>query len=252
MTKTINRTVRVDPFSVVPKYYQLAEILQQKIEDGEWQPHDALPAERELESIYNVSRTTVREALNYLAKQGHIYREHGKGTFVARPKMQHSLHLLQSFTDDMATRGFTAGQQILEIGYISPSNRLIHQLGLSPDMDQVLKIERLRLANDEPIGIHITYLSLAANQTITSDELKAFGSLYALLEARFNLVPIEASETLEATVANERETSLLGIKEGGPLLLLERTTFSQHRDPMEFVKMLYRADRYKFYFHLTR
>ena len=115
MTDTIDRPIRVDPFSVVPKYYQLAEILQHKIEGGEWQPHDALPAERELETIYGVSRTTVREALNHLAKQGYIYRAHGKGTFVARPKLRQSLHLLQSFTNDIASRGFVAGQQILEI-----------------------------------------------------------------------------------------------------------------------------------------
>jgi GntR family transcriptional regulator len=252
MTKTINRTVRVDPFSAVPKYYQLAEILHQKIEDGDWQPHDTLPAERELETIYNVSRTTVRESLNYLEKRGFIYREHGKGTFVARPKMERSLHLLQSFTDDMAARGFKAGQRILDISRVAPPKRLINQLGLSPDMNQVLKIERLRLADDEPIGIHIAYLPLAVNQSITPEELETYGSLYALLEAKFNLVPYEASEALEAAVGNERQASLLKIEEEVPLFLLERTTFSQHREPMEFVRMFYRADRYKFYFYISR
>ena len=123
---------------------------------------------------------------------------------------------------------------------------------MSAEIGPVLQIDRLRLADEEPIGIHHAYLLFPASQSITREELETFGSLYALLETRFNLIPSEASETLEATVANEREASLLGIIEGTPLLLLERTTFSQHREPIEFVKMLYRADRYKFYFHITR
>ena len=150
--------MRVDSLSAVPKYYQLSEILRQKIENNEWRPHDPIPPERELEALYNVSRTTVREALNYLANQGYIYREHGRGTFVARPKMQHSLHLLHSFTNDMKTRGISAGQRILELGCVSPSNRIRQQLELSPEMEQVMRLERLRYADGEPIGIHIAYL----------------------------------------------------------------------------------------------
>ena len=248
----VTQTMRVDPFSVVPKYYQLSEILRQKIEDNVWLPHDPLPPERELESLYNVSRTTVREALNHLTDQGYIYREHGRGTFVARPKMQHSLHILHSFTDDMKMRGFSAGQQILGVNRVVPPTRARKQLELSSDVTKVLQIERLRFANDEPIGLHLAYLPLTTEQTITAQELTEFGSLYALLETRFSLLPLEADETLEATIADKREAELIKIKVGSPLLLLERTTFSQHRRPLEFVKMLYRADRYKYYVNIKR
>jgi GntR family transcriptional regulator len=248
----IGKFVRVDPLSAVPKYYQLAEILRQKIDSNDWRPHDSLPPERELETLYNVSRTTVREALNYLASQGYIYREHGRGTFVARPKIQPSLHLLQSFTADMQVRGFVPGQRILGLDYVTPSNRIRQQLDLSPHINQVLRLERLRYANDEPIGLHIAYLPLLPEQTITQEELQATGSLYALLEAKFGLIPLEADVTVEATTADRREATLLKVNEGSPLLLVERTTFSQHRQPMEFVKVLYRADRYKYYVHMTR
>ena len=244
--------MRVDPLSIVPKYYQLSEILRQKIDNNEWQPHEPLPPERELENLYNVSRTTVREALNYLAKQGYIYREHGRGTFVARPKIQSSLHLLHSFTDDMQIRGFEAGQRILKLDCIKPSDRMREKLDLSSQAKQITLVERLRYADNEPIGIQIAYLPLLPGQTITQEDILTFGSLYALLETKFNLMPIEADETLEATIADEREADLLEIKAGNPLLLLERTTFSQQRRPMEFVKMLYRADRYKYYVHITR
>jgi GntR family transcriptional regulator len=248
----VNRLNRVDPFSAVPKYYQLAEGLRQKIENEDLKPHDALPSERELEAIYAVSRTTVREALNYLTKQRHIYRERGRGTFVARPKMRHSLHLLQSFTDDMKARGYAAGQLILELERVAPPLSIRKQLELSPETDYVVKLERLRYADSEPIGIHTAYLPLLPDQVLTMDDILAFGSLSALLESRFNLIPGEANQTIEATVANEREAALLEMKKGSPLLLVERTTLSHQRHPMEFVKMLYRADRYKYYMHINR
>jgi len=248
----LNKLHRVDPFSAVPKYYQLAEILRQKIENEELKPHDSLPPERELEAIYAVSRTTVREALSYLTKQGHIYREHGRGTFVARPKMRHSLHLLQGFTDDMKARGYSAGQLILELERVAPPLSIRKQLELPPETDSVVKLERLRYANSEPIGIHIAYLPLLPDQVLTVDDILAFGSLYVFLESRFNLIPLEANQTIEATVANQREATLLEIKKGSPLLLVERTTLSHQRQPMEFVKMLYRADRYKYYMHIHR
>ena len=248
----VTETMRVDPLSAVPKYYQLSEIIRQKIDNKEWRPHDPLPPERELETLYNVSRTTVREALNHLADQGYIYREHGRGTFVSRPKMQHSLHILHSFTDDMRMRGFTAGQDILEFGDTNPSTKVRKQLELEPDKERVICIERLRHADNDPIGIQTAYLPLSSDQIITIEELIKFGSLYSLLETKFSLIPVEADETLEATVANQREATLLNIKEGSPLLLLERTTYSQQRRPMEFSKMLYRADQYKYYVHITR
>jgi GntR family transcriptional regulator len=246
------RLSRVDPLSAVPKYYQLAEILRQKIESDEWKTHDSLPAERELEVIYGVSRTTVREALNYLAKRGYIYREHGRGTFVARPKMQQSLHLLRSFTDDMTARGSSPGQRILELEYVEPTSRIRQQLELPLETSKVMKLERLRYADNEPIGIHTAYLPLSTDQPVTVDELLHSGSLYALLESKFNLIPVEAEQTIEATGANKEEAALLEVEEGSPLLLVERTSLSYQRQPMEFVKMLYRADRYKYHMHINR
>lgn len=248
----VGKFVRVDPLSAVPKYYQLAEILRQQIDNDQWRPHDPLPPERELETLYNVSRTTVREALNYLSNQGYIYREHGRGTFVARSKTQPSLHVWQSFSAEMQARGFVPGQRILSLDYINPPIRVKQQLDLSPEINQVLRLERLRYADDEAIGLHTAYLPLSPEQSITQEELQITGSLYTLLEAKLGLTPIEADVTLEATAADKREANLLQVNEGTPLFLMERTTFSQHRQPMEFVKILYRADRYKYYVHMNR
>ena len=107
-------------------------------------------------------------------------------------------------------------------------------------------------ADGEPTGIQIAYLPLPPDQALTMDDILHFGSLYALLESKYNLIPIEANQTLEATIANEREAALLEVQKGSPLLLVERTTLSHQRQPMEFVKMLYRADRYKYHMHISR
>jgi GntR family transcriptional regulator len=242
----------IDPYAVVPKYHQLCEIVRQKIENGVWQPHQSIPSERELEALYGISRTTVRQALDLLVSQGLLYRRHGSGTFVARPKQQHSLHLLTGFSDEMRTRGLQPGQRVLSLGFVEPTARIRSQLELAAEICQVLRIERLRLDGGEPVSIDTAYLPLSAVQSVTVADLEASGSLYAILASRFNLIPAEADETLEATAADAREASLLQVREGSPLLLIERTTWASNQRPMEFAKMLCRADRYKFYMHITR
>ncbi len=243
----------IDPYDLVPKYGQLANIIRKKIEDGEWGGDKPIPSERELEELYNISRTTIRQALSMLANRGYLYRDHGRGTFVVPKKLQNSLQVLTSFSDDMRQRGLNPGQKILKIEYVDPPIKVRYQLDLQPEITRVLYIERLRLADNEPIGIHLSYLPLQVDavDTLRAD-LEAGGSLYELLERKFNLIPSEADETLEATAADDREAGLLDISPGQPLLLVKRTLWSQQRKVMEFVKILYRADRYQYFVHLSR
>lgn len=243
---------RIDPYAFVPKYYQLFTILRNKVQDGELPPLQPIPSERELEEIYNVSRTTIRQAISLLTSQGFVYREHGRGTFVAPPKLQNSLHELTSFTQDMRVRGLVPGQIILELAYIEPSHKVRQQLELSSDAQEVLYLKRLRLADNRPIGIHTAYLPLDSSQPITIEEINQSGSLYSLLQDKFNLIPSKAYETIEATIADPEEAQLLEVQEGSPLLLFERTVWSQTRQAMEFVRVLYRADRYQYFVHLTK
>ena len=243
---------RIDPFSYIPKYHQLFAILRTKIENGDWEPNQVIPSERELEKTYAISRTTIRQALSLLDDYGYIYRELGKGTFVAPPKLQNSLHELTSFSDDMRARGSKPGQVILDLRYVEPPTVVRQQLELSETFEKVLYIERLRLADDIPIGIHFAYLPLPEKNPISEQEIEESGSLYELLQSKYNLIPAEADETLEATIADAREAKLLHVGKGSPLLLIERTVWSQNRKTMEFVRILYRGDRYKYFVHLSR
>src|SRR5512137_1784135 len=131
----------VDPNDYLPRYYQLANILRERIASGELEAHQSIPSERQLEEIYSVSRTTIRQAIDLLVRQGFLYREHGRGTFVSPQKLQKGISELTSFTEDMKQRGMRPGQKILEIGYIEPPDQVRTHLELPPDCTQVLRIE---------------------------------------------------------------------------------------------------------------
>ncbi len=241
----------IDPYASVPKYTQLAAILRKKIEDGEWAPRAVIPSERQLEMLYDVSRTTTREAVDLLVRQGYLYREHGRGTFVSPPKLQKGLMELTSFSEDLLKRGIQPGQIIRSISRVVPPPSILQKLEL-PAGAEVTRLERVRLGNEVPIGLQTSYLVLGEGQTLTREEMEAAGSLYNLLQEKFHIIPSAADETLEVTLATPEEAALLQIEAGAPLLLSERVLFSQDRRPVEFVKILYRGDRYRYYVRLTR
>jgi GntR family transcriptional regulator len=241
----------INPNDVVPKYYQLASIIRRKIEGGDWPPRNPIPSERQLEIQYNVSRTTIRQAIDYLERQGFIYREHGRGTFVSPQKLQKGAQELTSFSEDLLRRGIKPGQNIENIEFLIPPPNILQRLELPPG-SKVLCVQRIRLGDDIPIGIQTSYLALAENQAISREELEQTGSLYRILQEKFNVLPTEADETLEVTLATPEEAALLQIKPGAPLLLNERLMYNQNRHPIEFVKILYRGDRYRYLIRLTR
>ena len=242
----------IDPSDVIPKYYQLAKILRQQIENGDFLPNDAIPSERKLEQRYNLSRPTIRQAIDLLGRQGYLYRVHGKGTFVSPPKLQKGMLELTSFSEDMRNRGLNPGQRILEFGYVKPASKVRRKLEIEDERMKVLRIKRLRYGDDEPMGLQDSFLSLDSGQTITREEIEEQGSIYVILQEKFGLFPTEADETIEVTLATPEEAELLNISAGSPLMLNERTLWSQDRKAIEFVRILYRGDRYKYFMRLTR
>jgi GntR family transcriptional regulator len=242
----------VDPHNVIPKYHQLYQILRHRIEAGEWGVHQAISSEREIEETYGVSRMTVRLAINLLVNQGFLYREQGRGTFVSLPVQQFSLNNLSGFSEDLKRRGYTPGQKLLQFNYLEASSEIQAQLELTPGDTQVLMIERLRFADDEPIGKDISYLPPFIGNHITQQDLTATGSLYRLLQEKMGVVPTEADEFMEIIQAEEREASLLGVTPGSPLLEIHRKVWAQDHRVIEFARITYRANRYKYYVHKVR
>ena len=242
----------VDPNDFLPRYYQLSNILRERIARGELEAREPIPSERQLEKDYSVSRTTIRRAIELLIRQGYLYREHGRGTFVSPHKLQKGISELTSFTEDMKRRGLKPGQNILEIGSVAPPDDVRTRLELREDREKVLRVERLRLGDGVPMGLQTSYYVLPEGESISRKELEEVGSIYRILQEKFHLIPTEADETLEVALATPREASLLQIVPGSPLLLSERVTYSQNRQVIEFVKIIYRGDRYRYYAKLTR
>ena len=243
--------MQIDRRNPLPLYFQLEAIIMELIETGELKPHEPIYTEGELMQRYGLSRTTVRQAVADLVKEGYLYRRRGKGTFVSRPKERHALERLTSFSEDMRARGMTPGARVLELEIIEASERISDPLEVEKG-SSVWKIARLRLADGEPMCIQTSYIPTGLVDTIEMADLEGEGSLYELLERRFQLPLRESDEALEAVLAWPEESQLLGIKHGAPLLLRTRTTFLADGRPVELVTTLYRADRYQCVFHATR
>jgi GntR family transcriptional regulator len=241
----------INPYDALPKYHQLAQILRTKIESGDWQPKSPIPSERQLELLYDVSRPTIRQAIELLIREGYLYREHGRGTFVMPQKLQKGLLELTSFSEDLLKRGIAPGQQILEMGMEVPPEKVRLLLDLPKDQ-KVLRIKRIRLGDEIPIGLQTSFLVLMPGQSIEREELEATGSLYKILQEKLHIIPWAADETLEVASATPEEAAILQIAPGSPLLLNERVLWSQERKAVEYVKILYRGDRYRYTMRLTR
>lgn len=216
-------------------------------------PGDRFPSDRELIEMYAVSRITVQQALRDLVRSGHLVRMQGRGTFVSRPKVERGEPSLNSFTEDMQQKGHRASSRLLRRTTLSPSHDVQAALGLD-DGDQTLYLERLMLADGEPIAVHYTHLPLSlcprTDDWFSAEALE--GSLYRILEDHCGYRLSEADETVEATVATGDEAALLEVPAGTPLLWLRRVTYLVDGRPVEHSTMGYRNDRYRLVMRSSR
>lgn len=239
----------LDKRSPLPLYHQLKVVLQSRIESGEWQAGMRLPSERELCQQFGVSRITVRQALAELEQEGKLCRDQGRGTFVAQPRIEQRLTHLTSFTQDMQARGQKPGAIVLACSLVRAPVDIAHRLRLDSAHRRVIRLQRLRTANGEPVAVETAYLSEQLCAAVLDEDLTD-RSLYATLIERCNIVPTRAEQQMQATACPSAEARLLQIKPGSPVLHLHRTTYSQHGDPFEAVESYYRGDKYVFYAEL--
>src|SRR5450755_1719862 len=200
----------------VPKYYLLKQHLLDMTRT--LPPGSPVPPERTLSVEFGTSRTTVRQALQELVVEGRLERIQGKGTFVAKPKVAQELRLT-SYTEDMRAQGLEPTSTLLEIGYVLADEILAERLAIKRNA-RVLRIERLRLANGEPMAIETTHL---AGQRYPGLRrlLARSTSLYAVLAQEYGIELLDAEETIETVPAPPREAHLLGTDVGLPFAATE-------------------------------
>lgn len=208
----------------------------------------AIPSERQLSADLGVSRLTVRAALDDLAREGHLVRRRGSGTYVQQPKISQEL-TMTSFSEDMRRRGMVPGSRTVTMSTINAGARLGRFLNVSPS-EQVVVIKRLRLADGEPMAIETLHIPEALVPGLTPKALS--GSFYELLSERYGIVIASGTQAIEPTVTNEEESAALGVPLHSPAFLFERTSRDQGGRTVEFVQSVYRGDRYRIVTELNR
>jgi GntR family transcriptional regulator len=224
-----------------PKYYGVKRELLELT--GSMAPGTPVPGERELAHRYGTSRTTIRQALAELVIEGRLRRMQGKGTFVAQPKVAQLLELA-GYTEEMRAHGLSPRTQILDTGYQAADQELALLLGIRPG-GRVLRISRLRFADDEPMAIGAAYLPARRFPGLRR-KLDRSPSLYETLASAYGVALAQAEETIETVLATPEDARLLAVDAGLPLLLLSRQAFDTSGTPVEWSQSWYRGDRYKF------
>jgi len=230
----------------LPLYYQLKEVLKQQIHAGHLAPHTAIPSEPELVAQYHVSRATVRQALTELVHEGLLYRQHGRGTFVCEPRVQqHTLSELTSFSEELRRRGKRPGGMLFVSELVRGSQTVREQLRLT-DEEQVIRLERLRTANDEPIAYEVDYLPYPRGVGVYQRAKEtAEGSLYNLMASE-GLSPTIAEHTFKGDLPTAREAELLRIEPNEAGTRVGCTAFDETGAPIEYTEAFYPASRYDF------
>ena len=240
----------LDRSSYVPLYVQIHRALSEQMRDGPLAAGQPVPSERDLAEEYQVSRMTVRQALRALRQDGLVYHERGVGTFVARRKVNmHTRHLV-GFTEDMRQRGMTPSSRLISFGKVRAAPVVAEALGLETRAE-VYRLERLRLADGEPMAYETNHLAAALCPGLERFDL-AQKALYQVLETAYGIRLSRAEEELEAVAAARRAAQFLGVKTGAPLLAVTRTVYADDNRVIESAQSLYRADRYRALFHLTK
>ncbi|MBC7995671.1 MAG: GntR family transcriptional regulator [Rhizobacter sp.] len=240
----------VQPLSPVPLYAQIKDILRSRILDGSYQPHQQMPSESEMMAAFSVSRITVRQALNDLQNEGLIFRIHGKGTFVSKPKAFQDLGRLQGFGEAMRQMGYETFSRVLAIKSVTPSPQVAERLQL-PKRARVTELQRVRFLNREPISLDVTYVPQAIGNRLAKEDLAA-RDIFVILENDYGIALGHAELQIGSTLADDTLATQLKVEEGSPVLFIERTTHTADGTPIDYEHLYYRGDAFQYKVRVDR
>lgn len=236
-----------------PMWLQIAERLRCAIEDGTFKPGVILPGEAELNRRFGVSRTTSRAALDHLEAAGLIQRKSGRGSIVIEPRVERPLNRLSSFSEDMHVRGLKPSYNTMSLQLTIAGAVIAAELNIAPN-SPVLEIDRTLLADNSPMATSLTYLVprvFERSGLPTVADLDG-GSLYVWLNESAGIALTGGHERIEGAIADAETASRLGLKQPAAMLVCHRTSWSAANEPVEYVILKYRADRYSFHVGLAR
>lgn len=240
--------------SRIPLYYQVENVLREKIISGAFTAGQKLPTESELIDQFGVSRITVRQALAALAHENLIDRRQGSGTFVAqrrtrKRKFEGVTHLTGSL-DELIEMGLDTPVKMLEINCIEADKHEAELLQVKPGT-QVYMLKRLRLHEGMPYSLIVNYLPQEIGEKLTEEEFSS-GTILQTIENKLGYRLHDARQQIKAELADPYVADLLNVRVGSALLSIERTVYTDKGKPVEYVHTLYRSDIYGFSVYLRR
>jgi GntR family transcriptional regulator len=248
---TAKEIYKIDPYSKLPLYDQIERNLRDLIINGKLNPGEMMPSEWELVELYGVSRLTVRRALDDLVRQNWLERKHGVGTFVRQPTTASISASKLSFTEQMRSIGRKPSSKLISQKTSRATTKIARLLRIQ-ETEPIIEITRVRLADDEPILLETSCLSLErfpslSNYTWTENE-----SLYQILSEEYGVNVTGLDHTLKPVLLTETEAYYLQTKVGTPAILSEIVALTKSGTPVEYVWSVSNGDKSEFYFHFQR
>ena len=237
--------LNIDFQSKVPLYFQLKEQIKQKILNGEYGEGDLIPSEREFNISYELSSTTIRRALNDLVQENLLERKAGKGTFVRRKKVKRDLRKVLGFTKNMTEMGLTPTTKVLSKKVTAANAFARKRLGLKKGA-KVVRLERLRLADDVPMMLETRYIRRDLCPNIEKEELSS--SLWRVFEHNYGLKPNCHSQGMKIATVSGHAAANLTLNDNSLVFLIKGVTYVQDHEPIECEESLYRSDKYELTF----
>lgn len=249
---TIDKEIfKINPDSKLPLYDQIERNLRDLIISGKLTPGEMIPSEWELVELYGVSRLTIRRAVDELVRQNWLERKHGVGTFVRQPSAASIVASKLSFTEQMRSIGRQPSSRLVSKRTIPATAKMARLLQISPDAP-LIELTRLRLADDEPILLETSCLSLERFPNLLNHSWAENESLYKILSEEHGVNVIGLDHTLKPVLLTETEAHYLQTKAGTPAILSEIVAFTKDNTPVEYVWSVSNGDKSEFYFHFQR
>lgn len=228
----------------VPVYIQIHNEIRKEIESGKWSVGERIPSERQLSQDFNVSRMTLRQAIQTLVDEGILQRQVGSGTYVASSKVQEKMSGTTSFTEITESQGKHPSSKTVSYHVADPSISEMEKLKLA-DGDQILRMERIRYADNQPICFEVATIPISIVKSLDKEDITS--SLYKALENKAGLKLGDATQTVSAILASEKIANFLNVKRGSAILRVRQVTTLDDDRPFEYVRSQYAGDRFEFY-----
>jgi GntR family transcriptional regulator len=243
MENSNQNNINLNPDSFTPLYVQVAQLLRDAINSGQFKSGEKLPSENELVHKYGISRITATAALDELVKARMAYRERGRGTFAAKPFVS-NFSFFSSFTEDMLERGLKPSSRQVGSKIEKPDLITIEKLKMPVD-EEYHCLTRVRLADNEPVVYQHAYLPTSLFPDLVSQDFESH-YLYEIIRKVYGYKPTWAEAIVESGAASPEEAGYLDVKTGYPVLLIWHLTLDERHIPLEYVRSVYRSDRFSF------